>query len=60
MSPKRILDRPRLVLGLGIGEPRGEFLVDALLRLRCASPGRNCALGSDTDQLASDLADALA
>ena len=51
-------DRVQLVVGLGIGEAGGEFLVDALGRLQyIARP--QLALGGDANQFAGDVADAL-
>ena len=47
-----------LVLGLGIGEARGEFLVEPLGRRHRLALAQ-LALGRDCDQLAGDVADAL-
>ena len=52
---ERVGDRAQLVLGLGIGEARGEFLVEALGR-RHRLALAELALGGDRDQLAGDLA----
>ena len=51
-------DRLQLVIGLGIGEARAEFLVQALGRTeRLASPDR--ALGGDLDQAVGHVGNAL-
>ena len=55
---QRVLDRAQLVVGLGIREAGGEFLVDPLGRGHRLA-GAQLALGGDADQLAGDLADAL-
>ena len=55
---ERVADRALLVLGLGIGEARGEFLVEALGRGKRLALAQ-LALGRDLDQLAGDVADAL-
>ena len=54
---ERVGDRVELVLGLGVGEARGEFLVDPLGRLQDVA-GPQLAFGGDTDQLAGNVANA--
>ena len=55
---ERVGDRGVLVLGLVIGEARGEFVVEAAVD---GEPRRlaQLPLGGDLDQLAGDLADAV-
>ena len=55
---ERVSDRVQLVIGFGVREAGGEFLVDPFRgRQHLAWP--QLALGGDTDQLAGDVADAL-
>ena len=52
------LDRGQLVLGLLVGEARGELLVDAVRQVEDGTLAHR-PLGRDLDQLARELADAL-